>query len=298
MPKNIPVHKSVYRSKSISRFPAAMMPLVFFTIIFCLSGCSTQLPTVPAFSTDGQHQPGKIIWHDLVTPDLQQARNFYSKLFGWSFEDLTDGYTLIKHNGNHIGGMARHRQSGNSAYWVPLMSVPDVDKAVKYTTQSGGELLLKAFELPGRGRIAVVNDPQGAIFAVAQTTQGDPVNRKAGVNDWLWNEVWTDDIKATKTYYTGLVGFQLGEAVTDKGTYHYLKYQGIPRAGLIKNQDYDIANTWVAYIRVEDVKAAAAQVEALGGKILMSPRPDIRNGSVAVITDPSGAGLVIQEWVK
>ncbi len=289
---NHPAQGSFWRS------PAACLCAILLLITFCLPGCSTQLPTVPAFNSDGENHPGKIIWHDLVTPDLKQSQAFYKSLFGWSFEELTQGYTLIIHDNEYIGGIAQHESNGSSAYWIPLMSVPDIDKAIKYTLQSEGKVLLKTFELPGRGRIAVVKDPQGAIFALAQTAAGDPADRKAGINEWLWNEIWTDEIMATKAFYSGLIGFQTGEYRSGEHAYQYLKYKDVPRVGLIKNHHSGVANTWAAYIRVEDVAATVAQVEALGGKILMSPQADIRHGSVAIITDPSGAGLVIQEWSK
>jgi len=306
MPDITHVYRTLYSKMVYSIYPKSYLTVVLFMATLLLASCSTPLPTVPSFDTDGQHHPGKIIWHDLVTPDIKQARSFYSKLFGWTFKDVTDGYTLIYHNGQNIGGMAKHERSGNSAYWIPLMSV-DMKYAIlpvgyadgyDFLLSNKGKVLIKAFELPGRGRIAVVHDPLGAIFALAQTSAGDPAVSKAGTNEWLWHEIWTDDFTASEKFYSGLIGYQTGEDTSGEQVYHYLKYKDVPRAGLVKKQNSEIANTWVAYIRVDDVAATAAQVEASGGKILMSPRPDIRNSSVAIITDPSGAGLVIQEWNK
>ena len=81
----------------------------------------------------------------------------------------------------------------------------------------------------------------------------------------------------------------------DGNKYRYLKHGDLPRVGLLEKPGPAVKNTWVAYIRVEDIMATTAKVETLGGRVVMAPRADIRNASVAIITDPSGAGLIIQE---
>jgi predicted enzyme related to lactoylglutathione lyase len=47
---------------------------------------------------------------------------------------------------------------------------------------------------------------------------------------------------------------------------------------------------------VQDVNATAAKAASLGGKVLMAPTQQVRDGSVAIIADPNGAGFVVQEW--
>jgi hypothetical protein len=49
-----------------------------------------QLPPI-ADSANLEHHPGKIVWADLVTPDLAAAERFYGGLFGWSFRDIRAG---------------------------------------------------------------------------------------------------------------------------------------------------------------------------------------------------------------
>ena len=59
--------------------------------------------------------------------------------------------------------------------------------------------------------------------------------------------------------------------------------------------DPKIGNTWVSYIRVADVSDTVQRARALGGAILLEPTHDVRDGSVAIIADPHGAGFVVQE---
>jgi predicted enzyme related to lactoylglutathione lyase len=259
------------------------------------AGCATQLPEVPPISESGTYLPGKVVWHDLVTPDLGGARAYYGQLFDWTFEDVDDKYALIRDRGELIGGMAEVRSSDSYSYWIPLLSVTDVDRAVATTTAAGGKRIVKPFEVPGRGRVAVLEDPQGATFAVVRSAQGDPSDREPTANRWMWHEIWSDDVDRTAAFYSSLVAYSNGHAEVHGVDYRYLESGGEPRVGLLKKLDPEIDTTWVSYVRVADVSATVARARSLGGEVLMEPSDDVREGSVAIIADPNGAGLVVQE---
>jgi predicted enzyme related to lactoylglutathione lyase len=273
------------------------MPL-FLAAAVVITGCATLLPKVPPLGSKGTILPGKVVWHDLVTPDMNKAKIFYAGLFDWSFEELSDGYALARHNGRLVAGIAKLDRSGRSSNWLPLVSVPDMDGLVTEATAADGKIILKPFDLPRRGRVAVLRDPQGAAFGVVQSSHGDPADRKADINEWLWNEVWTDDIPAAVAFYQTIGGYRLAEKTVDDIHYRYLERDGQPRVGLLDKPSPQIGNTWVAYIRVADVDATVDKAKALGGNVLMAPTAAVRNGTVAVIADPNGAGFVVQEWNK
>lgn len=260
-----------------------------------LTGCATQLPSVPPIGTQGVHHPGKVVWHDLVTPSLKRAKSFYSGLLGWTFEDVSNGYTLARNNGQLVAGIAKLNTSGQPGHWVPLLSVSDMQTVLTHTTDSGGAVVLEPFTVPGRGEVALVRDPQGAAFGIVQSSEGDPVDRGRVENEWLWDEVWTQDVPAAIHYYRDVADFEVGEKSIYDITYNYLQRDGQPRFGFLEKSRADIETTWVSYILVADVNAAASQAEALGGKVLLAPRADVRDGTVAIIADPDGAGLVLQE---
>ena len=262
------------------------------------AGCATQLPDVPALSDSGTWLPGKVVWHDLVTPELDSAKAFYAGLFDWSFDDVSDDYTLVRHDGRLIAGMAKLRTTKYASYWIPLVSVPDVDRAVAGTTGAGGERIVKPFDVPGRGRVAVLRDPQDAVFGVVRTVQGDPADRVPGTDEWLWNEVWTSNVAASGSFYRNLVGYDVSTRTVAGEQYTVLERDALPRVGVLAKPSTDIGNTWVCYLKVADVDDIVAKVEGLGGKILMKPKPDVRNGEVAIIADPHGAGLIVQEVTR
>ncbi len=259
------------------------------------TGCATKIPEVPAISDSGDWIHGKVVWHDLVTPNLAGAKSFYGGLFGWEFDDASDDYTLVKNDGRLIGGMAELRSSDYTSYWVPLVSVRDVDRAVENTTAVGGERLVKSFNVPGRGRVGVLKDPHGAAFGVVKTVQGDPADRLPGVGDWMWNEVWTDEVDASAAFYSTNFGYDITNETVAGESHTLLTTEAVPRVGVVKKSDTRIPNVWVAYVRVADVNATVSKARSLGGTILLAPNAEVRNAKVAIIADPHGAGLVVQE---
>lgn len=261
-----------------------------------LAGCATTLPRVPPLDATGIAQPGKVVWHDLVTPDIDQAKAFYGGLFGWTFKDLSGGYSLASHKGRYVAGIARLDKNGRSSHWLPLVSVLDVDGVLKQAVEKGGKTLLRPFEMADRGRIAVLNDPQGAAFGIVRSSHGDPADGDPEINGWLWNEIWTDDLPGAIAFYTAVGGYRLAEKTITEVPYRFFERDGRPRVGLLEKPSPEIGNTWVAYIRVTDVNATVDKATALGGKVLMAPSAAVRSATVAVIADPDGAGFVIQEW--
>ncbi len=77
-------------------------------------------------------------------------------------------------------------------------------------------------------------------------------------------------------------------------TYRQLKLADRIRAGIVPIPRKDVKPNWLPYVAVSDISATVAYVKALGGKVLLEPDDTIRDDSVAVIADPSGAVLAIQ----
>lgn len=267
-------------------------------VVMALLACAKPMPTVPPLGTDDTRLPGKVVWHDLITPELEKAKAFYSGLFGWTFEDLSDGYSLASLDGRPVAGIASLDLAGRVGHWLSLVSVTDIGAVHEQALAADAASVKAPFEVPGRGEVAVMRDPQGAAFGIVQSSQGDPKDLKAELNDWLWDEIWTDDVDAAGQFYTSVLGYEVAEKEGDGVTYRFLAHNATPRVGLLEKMSPEMKNTWVSFILVADVAAAVANVESLGGQVLVAPQANIRNGSLAIITDPSGAGLILQEWTK
>jgi hypothetical protein len=289
-----------------------LFKLFFLVLFFLLYGCATKQPNLPSITDTptGKYLPGKIVWHDLITHTPEASKRFYGELFGWEFEDQgldfgfgrTVNYSLIRHQGELIGGMidANLFQRANPAelsQWVVVMSVADIDKAVDVVQDSGGKLLTAATDVADRGRLALVEDSQGASFALLQTRDGDPADREAPPGGFLWDEVWPADVKLASAFYTRLTGLQSDTLATaGGGEYHYLKSAEKPRFGLLQQPVKQLSPTWTSYIRVQQPAAVAERVAELGGRVLLPVQDRDAGGQAALIAGPSGAGIAIQSW--
>jgi len=283
--------------------------LLICLLVAFAAGCTT-MPNLPSVTETPTNTslPGKIIWHELLTDTPAASEAFYTELFGWEFESVSFGfasaasanYRLIRHDGRLIGGMidqSRLDTDEDISQWVVLMATDDIERAVGVVAADGGTVFTPPTALANRGRIAVVADPQGALFALLETKDGDPLDYEPELNDFLWHELWTDDGAGAIAFYRRLAGYDLEEkAVPDDEAYQFLSKDGVPRAGILLNPIEDLPPLWSTYVRVEDPAAITARVEALGGQVLLPVQDRALGGQVALIAGPSGAGFVIQTW--
>jgi uncharacterized protein len=248
--------------------------------------------------------PGKFVWFDLLTTDAPAAEKFYGGLFGWTFEvqkTRENPYKVARLGGTPIAGIvdvsARKSEVPDST-WLSFTSVPDVDKAAAEIRNRKGKVLREPADVGGSARAAVVADPQGALLGLVKLAKGDPPDGgQVREGTFLWMEYVADDAPGALAFYKDALGFDVNrlDAVTAV-EYFVLKTGGISRAGLYASPWKEVKSNWLPYIRVADATAAARKVESLGGRVLLAPKPDIRNGTLAIVADPSGAAVALQQW--
>ena len=258
------------------------------------------LPDVSPEPTSIRHV-GKFIWFDLFTRDLSGACDFYGQLFGWSFEETAPGNATLKtirYEGIPIGNAAQidsRRDITAESRWFSFMSVADVDQTVERITKNGGSVHIPPKDLPHRGRLALLHDPQGALFAVLTASKGDPPDRPFVPNCWIGSELWTDDVKGALKFYGNVAGYRPESRKTDADASYLLLFRDHrPRGGMVKIPWKDVKPNWVPYIGVRDIEAIVLKAEKLGGKVLVGLDPD-REDDVAILADPSGAVFGVQQ---
>jgi len=116
---------------------------------------------------------GTVCWADLSTPDPQTAAKFYSALFGWEItagSDPSSNYLHIKNGESFIGGIppASMRNPQVPPHWMLYFLVSDCDASAAKAQALGATLLMPSQSIEHVGRMAVVTDPQGALFALFQ----------------------------------------------------------------------------------------------------------------------------------
>ena len=108
----------------------------------------------------------------LQTGDLDQARQFYSRLFDWHLADVPMGestYTTFEVGQGTGGGMMTNPTPGTPSHWLAYVDVADVEDISEKAAALGGAVLQPKTEVPGAGAFAVVADPTGAVVGLWQT---------------------------------------------------------------------------------------------------------------------------------
>lgn len=114
---------------------------------------------------------GSACWVDLTTPDTERAQKFYSELFGWTTgADKDSGYIHIQNGEEYIGGMQSSAQRNAQAppHWMIYFLASDCDAFAGKAKDLGGQVLLPPTEMENVGRMGILRDPQGAVFALFQ----------------------------------------------------------------------------------------------------------------------------------
>jgi predicted enzyme related to lactoylglutathione lyase len=246
-------------------------------------------------------EPGRFVWRDLLTKDVAAARKFYGDLFGWRFENTKRGdrpYVLARTGAMPIAGIVDiSGMSEAGSQWLSYMSVADVDKSVALVQAESGKVLIEPRELP-LARVAVVTDPQGAPLGLARFKRAVPDSTQFSQNEFFWQEYLARDEKQALDFYKRLAGYEsvLQESKLDVD-YHVLRTTR-GRAGLFRlpPKSADVQPNWLPYLLVNDPAAIAARVAALGGTVVLPAAPERRNGSLVVISDPSGAVVALQKY--
>lgn len=120
--------------------------------------------------------PGALSWNELLTNDIDAAKAFYTALLGWTTETDENGYTMWANNGRPNGGMmAISPEMGPMPpHWMVYFAVEDVDATAEKTKELGGTVHNGPFDIGAAGRIAIIGDPQGAVFTAIQLNNPDP----------------------------------------------------------------------------------------------------------------------------
>ncbi len=294
------------------RLPRLRHPLQSILISVLVFGSCTSMAgaadfELPALNTppSTEHHLGKMVWADLVTPDLAAAEKFYGGLFGWTFHRIRAGssdYAVAMLDGRPIGGMmekpipaAERRQSA----WLTFMAVGDVEGVKRVATAHGAKVLADSRSYPMRGRQCVLSDPEGAVFAILASSSGDPPDYLPVSGEWIWSSLHAKDAGAEAAFYQELFGYDVFDMPSDDDSEHLiLSTDNYARAsanslagGSTRRHPH-----WLNFVRVDHAAETTAKVIAMGGRILVEPHADRHGGMIAVVADPAGAPFGLMEW--
>jgi len=256
-------------------------------------------------ATITQHAPGTFCWPELMTLDQEAARKFYSTLFGWDSADSPMGdagtYTIFKLGGRDVAALytmdPNQRAMGIPPHWNAYVSVENADAAAAKATSLGATVLMAPFDVMDHGRMAVIQDPQGAVFCVWQGMKTPGVGVLNEVGALVWTELSTPDTKAAAAFYTGLLPWTT-EAWPGPMEYTQFKRgDGTAAGGMMtltpEMKGAGVPPNWLSYFNVADCAATVEQAKSLGAKVMMGPHSVPSVGTIAIFVDPQGAAFAV-----
>jgi predicted enzyme related to lactoylglutathione lyase len=241
-----------------------------------------------------RHEQGTFSWTDLSTPDADGARDFYGGLFGWDFEDAPipedaggGVYRMARIGGRSAAAM--YETSDRHPAWASYVTVDDVDAMAARAAELGATPMGEPFDVMEAGRMALFQDPTGAVLALWQPK--DSIGAEiVNVNGALTlNQLNTTDPEAAERFYGELFGWEI-EQMSDTGP----PYWGIRRGGRVNAgmmqlpPDSPAPSHWLVYFGIDDLDAAAEQIGSSGGTLMIPPQ-EVPGGRILVAQDPQGA---------
>ncbi|HEY0156922.1 MAG TPA: VOC family protein [Thermoanaerobaculia bacterium] len=246
---------------------------------------------MPAASS---HPPGSFCWIELATSDAAAARSFYTQLFGWTVNEIPMGemgsYFIFQHRGRDCAAMYEGTGEGIPPNWLSYVAVADADASAEQAKTLGGQILKEPFDVFDSGRMAVISDVQGAVFAIWQPRSHIGVGVRDEPGTLCWNELQARDVDRAKTFYTALFPWRMKE--TEDYTEWHLGSNAV--GGMMPSQaPPEVPSMWLAYFAVTDCDGVTARAESLSGEAIVPPM-DIPNvGRMSVLADPQGATFAI-----
>jgi len=114
---------------------------------------------------------------------------------------------------------------------------------------------------------------------------------------FVWYDLMTGDPKAAEKFYGRLIGWGTQEWEGGEQSYTMWTNKETPLGGVMEMpaevREAGAPPHWMAYVEVEDVRAAAARVTEAGGTVLHEPTDIPGAGSFAVLSDPQGAAFAV-----
>jgi predicted enzyme related to lactoylglutathione lyase len=247
------------------------------------------------------YEPGTFSWVDLATPDAEGAKRFYNRLFGWEPEDLPAGdgdtYTMLRLDERNVAGLFQQGEEaharGEPPHWNSYVTVEDADSSTQRATELGGEVLAGPFDVMEAGRMAMLQDPTGAAFAVWQARSQIGAALVNDVGAFCWNELATRDPDAAREFYAALFGW---EGEVGEGGYTMIRNAGRLNGGIrpLTEEEGGVPPHWIVYFAVKSAEDAVRAAQPAGARTLVPPI-DVSIGRFAVIADPQGAPFGVFE---
>jgi len=204
-------------------------------------------------------------------------------------------YTMFKLAGKDIAGCYPVSMMPGHVppHWGAFIAVEDADRTAARATELGGKVLRAPGDVAEYGRMAVLQDPAGAVFSIwkPKSHAGTGITGENGA--LCWADLLTEDRERAKPFYEGLFGwrFDLGQGKDPSGYLHIKN--GEDFIGGMQVKPPQAPPHWLLYFQTADCAASTAKAKQLGAKIFVEPMDIEGAGRFSVLDDPQGAGFAL-----
>jgi predicted enzyme related to lactoylglutathione lyase len=248
---------------------------------------------------------GRIVWHDLMTNDVERAKRFYAELFAWRIKTEGEWAFIYTAEGeDHCGTVMAMQGPPRPSHWVPYIAVEDLAVSMDAIKQAGGKLHTGKLAAGKTGTFAMAADPQGAVFTAWQYADGHAGKPESDTpppaGHFCWDELLTSDPDAATAFYAKALGLG-SEKMSMPGMDYTLLLRGAKRpdgkprqaGGLMKLPPGVPHPLWLSYVAVADCDQTMERAKRLGATLPM-PAIEVPNiGRFTTILDPSMAAIGI-----
>lgn len=243
-----------------------------------------------------RHAPwpnGAPAWVSLTVDDIGAATGFYGDLLGWDFDERStpDGrvYLDALRDGELSAGLGQApAEMEGPAYWTTFLATDDVDATVRRATEAGASVVVPPDDVDRAGRLAVINDPLGAVVGLWQAREHTGAHVTGVPGAMAWNETLTTDVAAAKAFYATVFGYTYTDMSGPGFAYASFAVGGRTAGGIgtLGEHEAGAGPHWLVYLEVTDVDGALDVVRTHGGTALREPW-DSPFGRVAVLAGPA-----------
>lgn len=243
-----------------------------------------------------EYTPGTFCWTDLTTTDQAAAKAFYGGLFGWEAQDMPVGedayYSMMRRGGEDVAAIApqpqHQRDAGAPSTWNSYVSVESADAVADRAQELGATVVASPFDVMEAGRMAVIQDPQGAFFFAWQPRRHVGAARVNESGALVWNELGSPDLEASAAFYRDLFAWDVAPFEASPEPYLSIRNGDANNGGMRELTPPGVPPHWLVYFGTDDIDAALARVEELGGTAMAGPI-DIQIARIGIARDPQGA---------
>ena len=190
-----------------------------------------------------KHEPGMFSWADLASTDEKGSRRFYTELLGLNATAFPIGggaeYVALSKNGKSVCAMYEmseevRQQTGGRPFWNAYFTVESADDTAAEAKRRGGAALQEPFDVMGEGRMAVLQDPTGAVFSVWEPKSGIGAQVFGEPGALAWSELYTHNTEAASDFYAGLFGWSVNRTRgANNDEYFEFQIDGRSAAGMM-----------------------------------------------------------------